>query len=672
MLRGGASSAVLLMLLIVACFFAPVACGSAPADTRALFTGALMQRAAYNDQPYCTHVSARARWLCVLTTNAGAREGGAGEHMVSLFSDDSGLTWSAPMPIEPDPLALTNAYGTIVQTGFGRVWAIYNFNAANVTTSPGGAALPRTDELGAFTSRFSDDAGETWSAARYAVPFRATAIDRRNTWNGSVSIMWSVDQVSVRNGTTFHAFTKIGTYPQDPPEEAFILSSPNLLSERDPAAVEWALLPDGDVGVRPPGPLATSIWEEPHVVPLALSRGFFLVARTNNGFLGASSTADPSAASGWASPGGNASFWAALPAAAGRPLRNPEGPITLRRVPRPGGAVGYLLLYYNRGCAAGGVCYAGRNPYWLAAGVEEGGEVRFSQPEIALFSTDYAGAQAGARPGYPDILFDATRGVLITETNKTDARCHAVDAALVDALFMQATASAPLAGAAVEFDAGAQGKTFPTPPTPLPDASAASRGDGLTLALWVEGHENAAPGEVIIDVGPVRLVTVVPASGAAPGRDSALSRGTWRGSAGALPRAAAPGSAISNGVVPDSTPDSASGVMLFVVDAAGRGGNVSLCARCSSALAGTGTHLVAFVFDASAHVIIPSVDGALCEALEDEHGWAWVDWDMGAAGAAAPSFVLGASYGGRVRAGGWWARAVLNSEVVAAWRAGPQ
>jgi hypothetical protein len=607
---------------------------SAAVDTRALSAGALMQKTAYNDQPYCTRLASLSRWLCVITTNAGAREGGVGEHMESLFSDDGGLTWTAGTPIEPDPLSLTNAYGTIVQTDFNRVWAIYNYNSANITTNPAtGKPLPRTDELGEFTSRFTDDGGLTWSSSRFPVPYRETAIDRANTWGGKVRIMWSVDQVETRNGSTYHAFTKIGTYPQSPPEEVFILSSPNLLSERDPAAITWSLFPDGDVGIRPPGPIQSAIWEEPHVIPLALSPGFFLVARTNNGFLGASSTADPSAASGWASPGGNATYYKFLPAAAGRALRNPEGPITLKRVPRADGSVGYLLLFYNRGCAAGGVCYAGRNPYWLAAGVEEAGEVRFSQPEIALFSTNYEGAQLSSRIGYPDLLWDETRGVLITETNKTDVRCHAVDGSLVDALFAQATASAPLSDAAVTFGANAQGATFPTPPTPLPDASTAARGDGLTLALWVAGHDGAAAGEVIIDVGPVRLATSPPPPGAAPG--------------------------------------SAPSVTLTLTDAAGRGGNASLCARCTATVASAGPHLVAFTFDASAHVLTPSVDGAICEALEVEHAWSWVDWDMGVAGAAAPSFVFAGSYGGRVLGGGWVTSAKLNSDVVAAWRAGP-
>jgi hypothetical protein len=44
-------------------------------------------------------------------------------------------------------------------------------------------------------------------------------------------------------------------------------------------------------------------WEEAHIVALP-SGGFFSVCRTNAGYLGAASTADPTAATGWTTPGG--------------------------------------------------------------------------------------------------------------------------------------------------------------------------------------------------------------------------------------------------------------------------------------------------------------------------------------------------------------------------------
>ena len=64
----------------------------------------------------------------------------------------------------------------------------------------------------------SDDGGVTWSAEHLHVPFRQTPIDANNSFAGKTDIMWSVDQAKVVNGETYYAFTKIGAYPQSPPE----------------------------------------------------------------------------------------------------------------------------------------------------------------------------------------------------------------------------------------------------------------------------------------------------------------------------------------------------------------------------------------------------------------------------------------------------------------------
>ena len=88
--------------------------------------------------------------------------------------------------------------------------------------------------------------------------------------------MWTVDQIKVRNGVVYFAFTKIGRFVQNPPEEIYILSSHNLLTVRfhaffrrfsgvfqaffmrssipcwqepDASKVAWKLLPDGDHGI---------------------------------------------------------------------------------------------------------------------------------------------------------------------------------------------------------------------------------------------------------------------------------------------------------------------------------------------------------------------------------------------------------------------------------------
>ena len=42
------------------------------------------------------------------------------------------------------------------------------------------------------------------------VPYRKTAVDFANSFEGKTKIMWSVDQTKQRNGTAYFAFTKIG------------------------------------------------------------------------------------------------------------------------------------------------------------------------------------------------------------------------------------------------------------------------------------------------------------------------------------------------------------------------------------------------------------------------------------------------------------------------------
>ena len=59
------------------------------------------------------------------------------------------------------------------------------------------------------------------------MPYRLTSIDLRNEWGGNVTIAWTVDQLKVRDGVAYFAFTKIGMSLLGPPEELWIMVMPS-------------------------------------------------------------------------------------------------------------------------------------------------------------------------------------------------------------------------------------------------------------------------------------------------------------------------------------------------------------------------------------------------------------------------------------------------------------
>jgi len=342
-------------------------------DPRNLYgtNASVMLSTAYADQPYCA-ISLDGTWTCPTTIDA-AHEGGAGEQVVSVRSSDGGRTWSpSGGPVWPvvdknaSSLGITNAYSAVTTTG-RRTFVIYNDNLWNVTRQPDGHSLSRTDTLGAFLVRWSDDNGVTWSGENLRVPVRLTAIDRNNTFRGTQQMFWNVDAwktlpYNITEGykkgrfsprehappalSCVFAYTKIGNYPYNPPEEVYLLASDNLLTvgDSDPRLARFTLLPEGDHGLSPPGG-NPGIGEEPHVVPLLAPRqqqqqqqgewkggqgrgappseaeaadlrlrrslrlpvgvdyyGFYVAYRNDQGYLAESHTADTTGKSGWTEP----------------------------------------------------------------------------------------------------------------------------------------------------------------------------------------------------------------------------------------------------------------------------------------------------------------------------------------------------------------------------------
>ena len=90
-------------------------------------------------------------------------------------------------------------------TPSGRVYVFYDYNGDNIRTLPNGKKI-RTDMLGWYCYKYSDDNGQSWSK-RYRLPVRVTACDRTNAWKGNVQIMWGIGKPIVVDKSVFFAFT---------------------------------------------------------------------------------------------------------------------------------------------------------------------------------------------------------------------------------------------------------------------------------------------------------------------------------------------------------------------------------------------------------------------------------------------------------------------------------
>jgi hypothetical protein len=134
-----------------------------------------------------------------------------------------------------------------------RFLARADYNLHNVTHLPSGKKCSRTDDLGEFVMRYSETAGRSWSAQRWVVPYRSTAIDLRNEWKGGVHLMECHTKALVVGQRVYVTFTKYGKCcGQGAPGEGWLLVSENLFSAPDPAQVTWELWPKGEEGLRAP------------------------------------------------------------------------------------------------------------------------------------------------------------------------------------------------------------------------------------------------------------------------------------------------------------------------------------------------------------------------------------------------------------------------------------
>jgi hypothetical protein len=421
-----------------------------PGDWRDIRNGLEIPDENYCDQPYIV-ITKDGNWLCVLTTGKG-HEGSRSQHVVATISEDHGQTWSPLIDIEPAAGPEASWVVPLV-TPTGRVYAFYTYNKDQVHTLNGRET--RTDMLGAYAYKYSDDNGRTWSAKRYYLPLRMTRRDRTNDFNGKVQMFWGICKPITCNSTVYFTFTKIGKYLVSD-TEGWLFKSDNILTEKDPDKINWEMLPEGDIGIRSAklGPVQA----EHNLVHLD-DCDLYCMYRTITGYPAHTYSRD----------GGHT--WTTPVQAAytpdGRKMKNPRACPKVWRTK----SGRYLFWFHNHS----GTTFASRNPAWLSAGREVDGKMHWSQPEILFYHPN-----KNVRMSYPDLVQQNGRW-WISETQKSIARVHEIPADFMNDLLNQGTVEKVTRdGLALELDKE-QTKETPTMPQ-LPDLSASK---GFTIETWV-------------------------------------------------------------------------------------------------------------------------------------------------------------------------------------------
>ncbi len=423
---------------------------------------------------YCDTTNAAALtngdWMCVLGTCEGG-EGSPGLHVVSIVSKDKGKTWLPPVDVEPSS-GPASANPTLLVTPRGRAYVFYDYNADNLTTLPDGRKMPQVYCLGWYCYRYSDDHGQTWSK-RQRLPMRVTDVDRDNDWGGEVQIFWGVDHPTVHQNKVYFAFTKTRRYHQID-TETWIYCSDNLLTESDPEKIQWELLPDGEQGLR--AEEHGTVQSEPNLV--ALDNGdLYCMYRTQQGYPCHAYSRD--GAHTWSRP---------VPATyepGGRTFKHNRACPRLWKTSN-----GKYLFWFNN--HSGGHFWS-RNPIWISGGVEKEGFLHWSQPEILLY---------GPRPklgmSYPDLIEEDGQ-YWITETQKTIARIHPVDAALLEGMWNQGTVRTVTQNGLV---LSVQGEVAPSQTAGMPKLPPLAPDDGAVAGFTIEfgiNFDELSGGQVVLD-----------------------------------------------------------------------------------------------------------------------------------------------------------------------------
>ncbi|MHC4404311.1 MAG: LamG-like jellyroll fold domain-containing protein, partial [Planctomycetota bacterium] len=330
----------------------------------------------------------------------------------------------------------------------------------------------RTDTVGWYCYKYSDDNGRTWSKQRYRLPLPPAPVDRTNTFGGEHQIFWGIGKPISHGGTAWLAFSRCGQLVVDK-SEGWFYRSDNVLTDVDPEKIQWQLLPDGEHGLK--DPQFGEVHAEQNLV--ALSDGsLYCMYRTVTGHPFCAYSRDGGHT--WTKPA------PATYTPGGRKMKTPRACPRIWRCQNGN----FLFWFHNHSEIVGGG-YAGRNPAWISGGVEHDGLIHWSQPEILVYDSN-----PDARISYPDLIEQDGR-YWITETQKTIARVHEVDESLLEGLWSQGTRKEVVRdGLLLEIGPD----DSPRDERELAEPLHVDRWGGLSVDFWIR-LDDLSPGQVILD-----------------------------------------------------------------------------------------------------------------------------------------------------------------------------
>ena len=386
-------------------------------------------KSGYCDAPYIV-INKNGNWVCVMTVNS-CPEGSSGQHIISKTSFDKGKTWSEPIEIEPEDGPVASQASTII-TPNGRIYVFYNYNKENirdVIIEEDGFIVNWLDHIGYSVFKYSDDGGKTWSKERYNVPKRLMKIDLENPYKGKKQLFHQPCKPLIFNNIFYLPITIIGGFGRGDgiKSEGIIITSDNILFEKDPNKIRFETLPDGEIGIRTPD---SPIGDEFNLTFLD-DGSLYGTFRTEKGYI--CNTYSRDGGHTWIKP------QYATYKSSGKKIKNPRAANFVRR--HSNGY--YTLWFHNNGKDFTNLpflaAYKNRNPAWISGGIEKDGYIYWSQPEVFLYDDDSEagmGINRGMGISYPDFV-EENNNFFISETQKTIARVHKIDNEFLNGLWNQ-------------------------------------------------------------------------------------------------------------------------------------------------------------------------------------------------------------------------------------------